>query len=143
MLADDSPLRHTLEQVEQAARRSAELANQMLAYSGKGKFVIQPMALSELVQGIAELIQGTISKKADTNDRLRRGYADHRRRRDATAASRVSTSSPMHPRRSGTSPARSRSRPGRWTLDKTYLADFEHTGVLPSAWYTFLEVSDS
>ena len=36
----------------------------MLAYSGKGMFVVQPVALSELVQGIAELIQGTISKKA-------------------------------------------------------------------------------
>jgi signal transduction histidine kinase/CheY-like chemotaxis protein len=59
-----SPVSAILEQVEQAARRSAELAKQMLAYSGKGMFVVQPVALSELVAGIAELIGGTISKKA-------------------------------------------------------------------------------
>jgi len=63
-LSAESPLYALLEQVEQAARRSGDLAKQMLAYSGKGMFVVQPVALSELVNGIAELIQGTISKKA-------------------------------------------------------------------------------
>jgi CheY-like chemotaxis protein len=63
-LPAEAPLYPMLEQVEQAARRSAELARQMLAYSGKGMFVIQPVALSELVQGITELIGGVISKKA-------------------------------------------------------------------------------
>ena len=63
-LSAGSPLRGILEQVDLAARRSGELAKQMLAYSGKGMFVVQPVALSELVGGIAELIQGTISKKA-------------------------------------------------------------------------------
>ena len=63
-LSAESPLYALLEQVEQAARRSGDLAKQMLAYCGKGMFVVQPVALSELVNGIAELIQGTISKKA-------------------------------------------------------------------------------
>jgi two-component system, cell cycle sensor histidine kinase and response regulator CckA len=63
-LSPDSPLYGMLEQVEQAARRSGDLAKQMLAYSGKGMFVVQPVALRELVDGIAELIQGCISKKA-------------------------------------------------------------------------------
>jgi two-component system cell cycle sensor histidine kinase/response regulator CckA len=63
-LSAGTPLHALLEQVELAARRSGELAKQMLAYSGKGMFVVQPVALSELVHGIAELIQGTISKKA-------------------------------------------------------------------------------
>jgi two-component system cell cycle sensor histidine kinase/response regulator CckA len=64
MLPAASPLHPILEHVDQAARRSAELAKQMLAYSGKGMFAVQPVALSELVEGIAELIGGTISKKA-------------------------------------------------------------------------------
>jgi PAS domain S-box-containing protein len=64
MLPTGTPVHGMLEQVEQAARRSGDLARQMLAYSGKGMFVVQPVALPELVSGIAELIHGSISKKA-------------------------------------------------------------------------------
>jgi PAS domain S-box-containing protein len=39
-----------VEKIEKAAHQAAKLTNQMLAYSGKGKFVIQPVNLSELVE---------------------------------------------------------------------------------------------
>ena len=62
-LSPMSPARDNLREIESASRRAAELARQMLAYSGKGRFVVEPIALSELVQEIAHLLEVSISKK--------------------------------------------------------------------------------
>jgi PAS domain S-box-containing protein len=47
----------------QGARQAAELTKQMLAYSGKGTFVVEPIVLSNLVEEMARLLQISISKK--------------------------------------------------------------------------------
>lgn len=54
-------------EIEIAARRAAELSRQMLAYSGKGVFVIQHINLNELIEEIAHLLETSISKKAELN----------------------------------------------------------------------------
>ena len=46
-----------------AANRASELTKQMLAYSGKGKFVVEPVHVSELVEEMARLMAVSISKK--------------------------------------------------------------------------------
>ncbi|MGB0953490.1 MAG: hybrid sensor histidine kinase/response regulator [Planctomycetota bacterium] len=51
-------------EVEKAARRGAELAGQMLAYSGRGKFVIEPIHLGSFLAEMAHLLDVTLSKKA-------------------------------------------------------------------------------
>ncbi|MCK4941927.1 MAG: PAS domain S-box protein, partial [Candidatus Aminicenantes bacterium] len=51
-----------IEKIEKAAQQAAKLTNQMLAYSGKGKFVIQPVNLSELVEEMTQLLKVSISK---------------------------------------------------------------------------------
>ncbi|MCH7911242.1 MAG: PAS domain S-box protein, partial [Candidatus Hydrogenedentes bacterium] len=71
-LPDDSPLKENLTQIEIAAQRAAELTKQMLAYSGKGRFEIRPLDLSEQVGEIADLLKASISKKAT----LRYEFAD-------------------------------------------------------------------
>ena len=58
-----SPIRGNLKEIERAAKRAAELANQMLAYSGKGRFVVEPIAIGELVLEMAYLLEVSISKK--------------------------------------------------------------------------------
>ena len=63
-LPPDSGIRPMLEEIEKAALRAAELTQQMLAYSGKGKFVIQVMDLESVVREMAKLLQTVISKKA-------------------------------------------------------------------------------
>jgi len=63
-LSPESPLRETLEGIETAALRAGELTNQMLAYSGKGRFVVEPLDLSDLVEEMAHLLEASISKKA-------------------------------------------------------------------------------
>ncbi|MBN1342266.1 MAG: response regulator [Phycisphaerae bacterium] len=62
-LPPDSPTRQCIEQIEIAAQRAADLTNQMLAYSGRGKLVVQPLNLSMLVEEMAHLVASAISKK--------------------------------------------------------------------------------
>jgi len=62
-LPPESPARQSIEQIEAAARRAAELCKQMLAYSGKGRFVIQPLNLSSLVREMGHLLQAAIPKR--------------------------------------------------------------------------------
>ena len=59
----DSPGRIYIEQIEKASRRASELINQMLAYSGKGTFVIQKINLSEIVKEMAFMLEVSVSKK--------------------------------------------------------------------------------
>lgn len=58
-----SPARPTVESIELAGQRAAELARQMLAYSGKGKFVIQDVDVSSLVEEMTHLLRVSISKQ--------------------------------------------------------------------------------
>jgi signal transduction histidine kinase/GAF domain-containing protein/ActR/RegA family two-component response regulator len=51
-----------VQNVLQATERAASLTRQLLAYSGKGQFVIEPLDLSLLVQQIVCLVQANISK---------------------------------------------------------------------------------
>jgi two-component system, cell cycle sensor histidine kinase and response regulator CckA len=54
--------RRTVERVVTAAQRAAELTKQMLAYSGKGRFEVEAVNLSELVSEMAHLLEASISK---------------------------------------------------------------------------------
>ena len=52
-----------LDEAAHGARRAAELTQQMLAYSGKGQFIVEPVVLSDLLQDMARLLEVSISKK--------------------------------------------------------------------------------
>jgi PAS domain S-box len=62
-LSPVAPARESLEAIETAARRAAELCRQLLAYSGKGRFLVQPLDVMELVQEMGHLLSVSISKK--------------------------------------------------------------------------------
>jgi len=63
-LPPQSTIRNNLRQIEIASQRAAELCQQMLAYAGKGRFVVQPVELGVLVQNTVPLLQASISKRA-------------------------------------------------------------------------------
>jgi len=63
-LPAQAPARHYIQQVETAALRAADLARQMLAYSGKGQFVVEPIDLADLVEEMSYLLEASISRKA-------------------------------------------------------------------------------
>ncbi|RMH60225.1 MAG: response regulator [Zetaproteobacteria bacterium] len=48
--------------IVEAADRAANLCRQMLAYSGKGKFVVKSLDLSESVRAIADMLQVSLNK---------------------------------------------------------------------------------
>jgi signal transduction histidine kinase/CheY-like chemotaxis protein len=58
------PLRPYLLRAETATQRAAELTNQMLAYSGKGRFVVAPVDLTALVGEMANLLATVVAKTA-------------------------------------------------------------------------------
>ncbi|MDD2310534.1 MAG: transporter substrate-binding domain-containing protein [Desulfuromonadaceae bacterium] len=60
----ESPAVDNLHRIEQAAARAADLAKQMLAYSGKGKFIIENIDLNILLAEMLHMLEVSISKKA-------------------------------------------------------------------------------
>jgi PAS domain S-box-containing protein len=69
LLADDfpdgSPQSEVVQGLMMAAERMARLTSQMLAYSGRGHFVIEPVDLSKQVIQITSLIQASIPKNVE------------------------------------------------------------------------------
>jgi PAS domain S-box-containing protein len=61
-LEPDSPARVTLEQINIAAARAADLTQQILAYAGKGRFVMQQISINVLLEEMAQLLKASIPK---------------------------------------------------------------------------------
>jgi PAS domain S-box-containing protein len=59
-----SPALPYLDQIEQICLRAAELCKQMLAYAGKGRFVVEGLDLNRVVADVTHLLQVSISKAA-------------------------------------------------------------------------------
>jgi signal transduction histidine kinase/CheY-like chemotaxis protein len=63
MMGPGSPGRHLVEIIQKSASRANDLTNQMLAYSGRGRFRIEPLDLSALVLEMEQLLDSSVSKK--------------------------------------------------------------------------------
>jgi PAS domain S-box-containing protein len=63
-LPSRSPAREPLEEVVRATIRAADLTRQMLAYSGKGAFVVRHLDLSQEVREMGTLLRTALSKQA-------------------------------------------------------------------------------
>lgn len=69
-LKPESPAVENLKRIETAAARASDLARQMLAYSGKGRFVVEDLDLNRLVEEMGHMLEVSISKKAQLRYRL-------------------------------------------------------------------------
>ncbi|HJW71987.1 MAG TPA: CHASE domain-containing protein [Geothrix sp.] len=58
-----SPACPYLENMERTIQRATNLTRQMLAYSGKGRFTVEPLDLNQAVEEISHLLSVSISKK--------------------------------------------------------------------------------
>ncbi len=67
MLPKMSPVRENIQEIEKASHRAADLCRQMLAYSGRGSFVIESIDIGSLVEEMLHLLKTSISKKVLLN----------------------------------------------------------------------------
>ncbi|MCA1989048.1 MAG: PAS domain S-box protein [Desulfarculus sp.] len=61
-LPPESPARSRVLALRDTAIRASELSNQMLAYSGKGRFMVEALNLNRLVEEMANLLRVSIAK---------------------------------------------------------------------------------
>lgn len=61
-LDETHPALASVREIEKGARRAADLTHQMLAYSGRGRFVIEALDVSALIDDIAHLLRTSIPK---------------------------------------------------------------------------------
>jgi len=72
-LKPDSGVDEQLRAIEGASLRAAELCRQMLAYAGKGRFIVEPADLSLLVEDLLPLLKISIAHQASLKLDLPRG----------------------------------------------------------------------
>jgi two-component system cell cycle sensor histidine kinase/response regulator CckA len=70
-LPANNPVRALLRDVVHASERAAHLTRQLLAYAGKGRIIIEPINLSELVREISTLVQTSIPRNVQLRLDLR------------------------------------------------------------------------
>ncbi len=63
-LPQSHPAHERVRRMELAAQRAAELTNQMLAYSGKGRFALAHVHLSRMVKEMTQLLDTVLTKRA-------------------------------------------------------------------------------
>ena len=141
-LPPESPARPRLEGVELAARRAADLARQMLAYSGKGRFVVTRLDLRKLFEEIAHLLEVSISKKAV----LKYRFADQMPaiEGDATQIRQVVMNLITNASESiGDNSGVISISTGAMECDRSYLAETYLDDDLEPGVFAFIEVSDT
>ena len=67
LLSPMSLVHDNLKAIVEASKRAAAISRQMLAYSGKGKFIIEPIDAGNVIREMAHLLEVSISKNAVIN----------------------------------------------------------------------------
>ena len=139
---ESSPARENLEQIEKSAYRAAELCKQMLAYSGRGKFVVESINLSVLIEEMVKLLEISISKKAILKLDLLKDIpnidADPTQIRQILMNLVINASEAI-----GDKPGVITITSGTTKCDRNYLENIFIDDTLPEGLYAYLEVSDS
>lgn len=141
-LPSHSPVRTRVSKVLKAARQAADLANQMLAYSGKGHFVVDELDLNALVREMASLLESSISKrvglKREFSDDLPAIKADASQIRQIVV-NLITNGSDAVGEEGGLVTVRT----GMAEYDRVFLDEIQADLVLPEGRYVSFEVSDT
>ena len=140
-LPADSPAQQTMKDIETAALRAAELTRQLLAYAGKGQFVVGPVNLSQLVEEMGNLLATAVAKNARLDfqfpDRLHTIEADATQLRQVVMNLITNASEAI-----GTASGTIIVRTGVMDVDRGYLAETQLGVGLPAGRYAYVEVQD-
>src|SRR5262249_17499831 len=77
-VGSEDPARRMLKDLLRASETAAHLTHQLLAYSGKGRFVVEPLNLSTLVKEAGSLLQVLHTQECTTATQTRSRAAVHR-----------------------------------------------------------------
>lgn len=131
-----------VQQIEQAAVKAADLARQLLAYSGRGRFVLEPLDLSRVVKEMTPLLAVSIAKKANLVQHLAAGLpaveADPTQVRQIVMNLVINASEAL-----GDQVGVINLTTGCHDCPADYLRGSWTTDPLPPGLYVFLEVSDT
>ncbi len=72
-LSPTSPSRSNLQEAAKASQRAADLCRQMLAYSGKGRFLSEVLDLNSIIEDMKHMLELSVSKKAMLRYNFARG----------------------------------------------------------------------
>jgi len=140
-LPHDSNIRRFLGRIEATSLRAADLCKQMLAYSGKGLFVVRRLDVSKLVEEMTELLQLSISKKATLQLELTPALPSVLA--DATQLQQILMNLVTNASDAiGNQDGVIRVRSGLAQVDRKTLREFSPATDIPDGEYIFLEVSD-
>jgi two-component system, cell cycle sensor histidine kinase and response regulator CckA len=141
-IAPESPAKVHLKQIESAAAKAADLSNQMLAYSGKGKFVVEPLDLGRVIEEMTHLLELSISKQAvlrfDFSDNLPSVEADVTQLRQVILNLVINASEAIG-KRSGVISIST----GAMTCDSAYLQEVWIDSGLREGLYVYFEIADN
>jgi len=131
-----------LNHIEQAARRAADLCQQMLAYAGKKQVRPISMRLSELVRSTAGLLRVTMHKnirlELQLDDDLPSVQADAAQLQQIVMNLVINAADAI-----GTEPGEIQVTTFRQQVDSDYLRTALHAPELPAGLYVGLEVKDT
>lgn len=136
------PAYRSVEQIEKTAVRATQLTNQMLAFSGKGAFLLKPLSLSRLVRDMTRIVKASISNKAFVQMELKRKLpfieADDSQIRQVIMSLAINASEALE------------GKPGTITVatgvvecDNTFFDGINHNDEMPAGKYVFIEVKDT
>lgn len=134
--------RELLSEIERAAQRAADLTRQLLAYAGKGRFIVEPVALSHVVEEMLTLVRSAMSRKAELHLDLAANLpsiaADATQLRQIVMNLLTNASDALEDR-----PGSIALRTGVQMVDGSYRSDMLGDDPMPDGRYVFLEVSDT
>jgi PAS domain S-box-containing protein len=141
-LSPESPARENLLEIDSASHRAAELCRQMLAYSGRGSFVMKLINLSRLAQELIHMLQVSISKKAmlrcDFEENLPSIEADPAQVRQVVMNLVINASEAI-----GSKEGIISISTGSIQCDQTYLHESYPIKPPPPGKYVYIEVADT
>ena len=141
-LPPSSPVQECVAEITEASLRAADLCKQMLAYSGRGRFVVQTLDLGQLVEQTARMLKLSISKSAE----LRFQFAPELPpvEIDATQLRQVIMNLVINASEAiGDADGVVRLTTGLIRADRAYLGGTVTDATLPEGDYVYLEVSDN
>jgi two-component system, cell cycle sensor histidine kinase and response regulator CckA len=131
-----------LERIRRAARRASDLANQMLAYAGRGIQHVEPVDLTDVVRDQIDLLEGSVSPAASLRFDLREDLPAVQA--DATQLRQVVMNLVANAAEAlGDGPGSITLTTGVVQADRAWLADARFGDALRPGWYVYLDVADT